>query len=65
MLYLSSQDVWLSVGGLVFVVIFSLKLVTLADVYVLRYINLVSLLAVQLEHSGPTINMSVHSLPSI
>lgn len=33
---------WLSIAGLIFVVILSLKLVTLADICFLNYVNLVS-----------------------
>lgn len=35
------QDVWLSIGGLIFAIILSMKVVTLADLYVMRYNNLV------------------------
>lgn len=43
-----SQDVWLSVVALVFVVIFSLKLVTVADVYFIRYVNLLNSTATEI-----------------
>lgn len=36
------QDVWLSIGGLVFVVIFCLKMVTIADVKFMQYRNMVN-----------------------
>lgn len=37
----STQDVWMAIGGLIVVVIISLKLVTLADVHEMRYLNMV------------------------
>lgn len=35
------QGVWMSILGLIGVVVITLKLVTVADVHVLKYINLV------------------------